>query len=75
MGAPNLSDFNFDLAVMRRYEIELKNGTTFRTNGSADDHARAMEMTAHIDRIGMIDPEDRLLRSIAAPRAKSEPIA
>ncbi|WP_141749577.1 site-specific integrase [Duganella phyllosphaerae] len=75
MGAPNLSDFNFDLAAMRRYEIELKNGTTIRTDGSADDHARAMEMMAHIDRIGMIDPEDRPTRSVAALRAKSEPIA
>lgn len=48
MGAPNLSDFNLDLTAMRRYEIELKNGTTIRTDGSADDHARAMEMMAHL---------------------------
>jgi integrase len=70
MGAPKLSDFNFDVEALRRYEIALKNGTTIRTDGSAEEHARAMEMMAQIERIGMIDPEDR------PPRrpAKSEPI-
>ena len=72
MAEPKLSDFNFDLATLRRYEIALKNGTIIRTDGSAAEHARVMEMMAEIDRIGMIDPEDRPLRS--AKRAKSEPL-
>ena len=74
MGEPKLSDFNFDVEALRRYEIALKNGTTIRTDGSADDHARAMEMMAQMERVGVIDPEDRPLRSATAKRAKSEPL-
>ena len=70
MGEPKLSDFNFDVEALRRYEISLKNGATVRTDGSAEEHARAMEMMAQIERIGMIDPEDRPLRR----PAKSEPM-
>jgi len=61
---------------MRRYEISLKNGATVCTDSSyssAEEHARAMEMMAQFERIGLIDPEDRPLRSAAKP-AKSEPI-
>ncbi|MQA42154.1 hypothetical protein [Rugamonas aquatica] len=74
MAEPKLSDFNFDLATLRRYEIALKNGTTIRTDGSAEEHARVMQMMGEIDRIGIIDLEDRPLRSATAKRAKPEPL-
>jgi integrase len=63
MSNPKLSDFNFDIAALRRYEISLKDGRTIKTDGTEADHIRAMEMLAAIDRIGPIAPEDRPLRS------------
>ena len=72
--APKLSDFNFDLASLRRYEIALKNGTTIRTDGSADDQARALEMMAQIQRLGVIAPEGRPLHSATAKPARPEPL-
>ena len=66
MANPKLSDFNFDLDALRKYEIDMKNGgRTVRTDGTDADHRRAMEMLAAIDRIGPIPPEDRLPRSPA----------
>lgn len=46
MGEPKLSDFNFNLGALRRYEITLKNSPTVRTDGSAEEHARAIKMMA-----------------------------
>jgi len=63
MSNPKLSDFNFDIAAPRSYEISLKDGRAIKTDGTEADHIRAMEMLAAIDRIGPIAPEDRPLRS------------
>lgn len=46
---PKLSDLNIDLAALRRYELDLRNGVAKASD--AEDHARMMEA---IDRIGMI---------------------
>ncbi len=67
MSNPKLSDFNFDLDAIRRYEIALKNGTTIKTDGSAEEHARAIAMLDKIDQIGMIEPEHRPLISDTMP--------
>ncbi|MES2316215.1 MAG: site-specific integrase [Pseudomonadota bacterium] len=68
MSNPKLSDFNFDLDALRKYEIDMKNGgRTVRTDGTDADHRRAMEMLAAIDRIGPIPPEDRIPRTPPAP--------
>ncbi|MYM83053.1 tyrosine-type recombinase/integrase [Duganella sp. FT50W] len=69
MSNPKLSDFNFDLEAIRRYEIDLKNGV-LRADGAAD-HKRMMEA---IDRLGMIDRDDRPLRSASVQSGKSEPL-
>ncbi|MCC7643609.1 MULTISPECIES: site-specific integrase [unclassified Janthinobacterium] len=69
MSNPKLSDFNFDLEAIRRYEIDLKNGV-LKADGAAD-HKRMMEA---IDRLGMIDSADRPLRSASIQSAKSEPL-
>lgn len=39
---PTLDELGLDLAAMRRYEIDLRAGVV-RTDGSADDHQRAMQ--------------------------------
>lgn len=66
MSDPRLSDFDFDLESIRRYELDLKNGVA-KARGAAD-HARMMEA---IERLGPIDPEDRPLRSATAPPASA----
>lgn len=68
MSNPKLSDFDFDLAALRRYELDLKNGVA-KASGAAD-HRRMMEA---IDRMGMIPPEDRPLRSATMPPPEVRP--
>lgn len=67
MNNPKLSDFNFDLDTLRKYEIALKDGRSIKTDGTEADHRRAMEMLAAIERIGPISPEDRPSRNLPAP--------
>lgn len=59
MSNPKISDFNFDPASLRNYEITLKDGKTIKTDGSEADHLRAMQMLEAIERIGPIDIEDQ----------------
>ena len=72
MSNPKLTDFDFDPVLIRQYEIMLKNGTSIRTDGTIQDHQRAMEMLEQVERIGMIEPEYRPPRPAKLP--KSEPI-
>lgn len=51
MANPKLSDFNFDPAALRRYELDLSKGIA-KADGP-EDHARMLEA---IDKIGMFTP-------------------
>ena len=72
MSNPKISDFNFDPASLRNYEITLKGGKTIKTDGTEADHLRAMQMLEAIERIGPIDVEDQPPRQ-QAPAATSPP--
>jgi integrase len=68
---PTLAELGIDLAAMRRYEIDLRNGVV-KTDGTRADHDAAMQA---IDRIGMIPggwppkPGDPLAEDLARMRA------
>ncbi len=74
MSNPKLSDFNFDPAALRRYEIDLKNGV-YKADGP-DDHARMMDA---LERIGPIPPHMQPLATVPAtaptPVLKSLPVS
>jgi integrase len=64
MSNPRISEFNLEnLQALKKYEIQLKDGTKIRTDGTEIEHQRAMQALAQIEKIGLIDKEDRPLKT------------
>lgn len=70
MTNPKLSDFDF--GSLGRYELTLPNGMKIKTDGTQEDHSRAMEALDQIGPLLQSVPPAQIVQQPVPSKPKSE---